>query len=127
MAALHWFEIPVENIQRAVSFYERTLGATIPVIDMTAQMGSMIGMLPARGGVGGALVQNSQYGYIPSQTGTLVYLVVYGDLNTVIAQVEQAGGTVLLPKTAMGEGAGGGYTAWIKDTEGNRVGLFSTS
>jgi uncharacterized protein len=125
MSALHWFEIPVEDIQRAVAFYERVMSMTIPVIDMTEQMGSMIGMLPDRGGVGGALVQNSQYGYTPSQAGTLVYLVVDGDLNQTVARVEPAGGQVLLPKTPLGEGAGGGFTAWIADTEGNRVGLFS--
>lgn len=125
MSALHWFEIPVVDIQRAVAFYERVLGVSIQVIDMTAQMGSMIGMLPNRGGVGGALVQNSQHGYVPSQAGTLVYLIVDGDLSQVVARIEPAGGQVLLPKTALGEGAGGGYTAWMADSEGNRVGLFS--
>jgi predicted enzyme related to lactoylglutathione lyase len=125
MSALHWFEIPVESIQRAVTFYEAVLGASIPVVDMTEQMGSMIGMLPNRGGVGGALVQNSQYGYTPSQAGTLVYLVVDGDLNDVAARVVPAGGQVLLPKTPLGEAGGGGYTAWMADSEGNRIGLFS--
>jgi predicted enzyme related to lactoylglutathione lyase len=125
MSALHWFEIPVVDIQRAVAFYERVLGASVQVIDMTAQMGSMIGMLPNRGGVGGALVQNSQYGYAPSQAGTLVYLVVDGDLSQAVARVESSGGQVLLPKTPLGEGGGGGFTAWMADSEGNRVGLFS--
>ena len=125
MSALHWFEIPVADIRRAAAFYERVLGASIQVIDMTAQMGSMIGMLPNRGGVGGALVENSQYGYTPSQAGTLVYLVVDGDLDQTLARVEPAGGRVLLPKTALGEGAGSGFIAWVADSEGNRVGLFS--
>jgi predicted enzyme related to lactoylglutathione lyase len=125
MSALHWFEIPVEDIQRAVKFYERMLGVEMRVLDLTEQLGSWIGMLPNRGGVGGALVQNSRHGYVPSQAGTLVYLVVDGDLAEALSRAESAGGQLLLPKTPLGEGEGGGFTAWIADTEGNRVGLFS--
>lgn len=126
MSALHWFEIAVNDIQRATKFYEQVLDAKIQVMDMTAQMGSMLGMLPTRDGVGGALVQNSQQGYTPSQSGTLVYLVVDGDLNHAVKRVGTAGGQVLLPKTPLGDGAGGGYVAWMTDTEGNKIGLFSS-
>jgi predicted enzyme related to lactoylglutathione lyase len=126
MSALHWFEIPVEDIQRAAAFYERLLGASIRVLDLTEQLGSMIGMLPDRGGVGGALVQNSQHGYVPSSTGTLVYLVVDGDLDQALERASAAGGQVLLPKTPLGADSGGGFTAWVADSEGNRVGVFSS-
>jgi uncharacterized protein len=95
------------------------------VLDLTEQLGSMIGMLPNRGGGGGALVQNSQHGYTPSKQGTLVYLVVDGDLDQALARASAAGGQVLLPKTSLGAESGGGFTAWIADSEGNRVGLFS--
>lgn len=124
MSALHWFEIPAQDIRRAAAFYEQVLGTPIPVLDLTAQMGSMIGMLPNRGGVGGALVQNSQHGYVPSETGTLVYLIVDGGLDRALARAIAAGGQVLLPKTALGAENGGGFTAWILDSERNRVGLF---
>jgi predicted enzyme related to lactoylglutathione lyase len=127
MSAIHWFEISVKDINRAKTFYETVLNAQIPVADMREAMGSMIGMLPTRDGVGGALVENSQQGYEPSESGTLVYLVVDGDLDATVAKVEAAGGTVKLPKTPLGEGSGGGYVAWIGDTEGNKVGLFSQS
>jgi uncharacterized protein len=110
MSALHWFEIPVSDIQRAVKFYETVMGVQIPVMDLRATMGSMIGMLPGRGGAGGALVQNAQHGYVPGQAGALVYLVVDGELGAVAGRAEAAGGIV-----------------WISDTEGNRVGLFSTT
>jgi uncharacterized protein len=125
MSAIHWFEIPVTDIQRAVKFYGTVMGVDIPVVDMSAEMGSMLGMLPERGGAGGALVQNPQYGYVPSKTGALVYLVVDGDLNEALGRVGAAGGTVALPKTPLGGGQGGGYCAWIEDTEGNKVALYS--
>ncbi len=125
MSALHWFEIPVGDIQRAVSFYSTVLDTEIPVMDLRQQMGSMIGMLPNRDGVGGALVQNSQHGYVPSEQGTLVYLVVDGSLEQTLSRVEPAGGKTQLPKTPLGEGESGGFVAWITDTEGNKVGLYS--
>ena len=127
MSALHWFEIPVTNINRAAGFYSEILNTHIQVVDMQEIMGSMLGMIPNRGGVGGALVQNSQNGYTPGATGTLVYLIVDGDLNQTIEKVQPNGGNVLLPKTPLGEDTGGGFIAWITDTEGNKVGLFSAS
>lgn len=123
MSAIHWFEIPVTDINRAAKFYSSVLTAEVQIVDMTEQMGSMIGLLPNRDGVGGALVQNSQYGYIPAKTGTLVYLIVDGDLNQALERVQSSGGSILLPKTQMGES--GGFTGWIEDTEGNKVGLYS--
>lgn len=124
MSAIHWFEIPVTDINRAQKFYSTVLDVEIPILDMTAQMGSMLGSFPSDGDVGGMLVQNSQYGYAPSKIGTLVYLSLGdADLNIALGKVETAGGKVTLPKTAMGEN---GFTAWIEDTEGNKVGLFST-
>ena len=124
MSAIHWFEIPVTDINRAQKFYSTVLDVEIPIMDMTEQMGSMLGSFPSDGDVGGMLVQNSQYGYEPSKIGTLVYLSLGdADLNVALGKVEGAGGKVTLPKTSMGEN---GFTAWIEDTEGNKVGLFST-
>ena len=124
MSTIHWFEIPAEDIERAVKFYNTILDAEMPILDMIAQMGSMLGLFPNNGGAGGALVQNSRFGYEPGKTGTLVYLALGdSDLNIVLDKVEPAGGKVLLQKTAMGEQ---GFSAWIEDSEGNKVGLHST-
>lgn len=93
MSALHWFEIPLTDIKRATEFYETILAADIAVVDMTAEMGSILGILPNRDGAGGALVQNSQYGYIPNKEGTLVYLQLGDiDLNIAVDKVVPAGG-----------------------------------
>lgn len=124
MSALFWFEIPVTDIQRAQQFYSTVLDTEIAIMDMTEQMGSMLGMFPASGGVGGMLVQNSQHGYEPSMTGTLVYLALGDvDLDIALGKIDAAGGKVLMPKANMGEH---GFSAWIADTEGNKVGLHST-
>ena len=57
MLAIHWFEIAVEDIERASKFYGTRLGTTISAMDLTASMGTWVAMLPNRGGAGGALVQ----------------------------------------------------------------------
>ncbi|MCI0712309.1 MAG: VOC family protein [Chloroflexi bacterium] len=125
MSALNWFEIPVTDIERAAAFYNKVLDTQLHVQDLTEQMGSMIGMFPSRDGVTGALVQNAQYGYTPSSEGTMVYLIVDGDLSKALERVEPVGGKVVLPKTPLGADTGAGFCGWIIDTEGNRVGLFS--
>ena len=125
MSAAQWFEIPASDFDRAKAFYETVLDTQLFVNDQRATMGSMLGIFPHGEGVGGCLVHNPGFGYTPAETGTLVYLRAEGDLNDVVARVEAAGGEVLLPKTALGEGAGGGFVAWAKDTEGNKVGFYS--
>ena len=125
MSAIHWFEIPAHDFERARRFYETVLDTRLFVNDMRETMGSMLGVFPHEGGVGGCLAHNPQFGYTPSTEGSLVYLSVSGDLNLALGRVAEAGGEVLLPKTALGENAGGGYVGWVKDSEGNKVGLYS--
>lgn len=45
-------------------------------------------------------------------------------MDDVVARVEAAGGKVLLPKMTIGEH---GFMAIIMDTEGNSIGIHSTS
>ena len=125
MSAIQWFEIPCADFDRAKTFYETVLDIQLFISDQRETMGSMLGVFPHGEGVGGCLAHNPGAGYTPSQHGALVYLRATGDLNDVVARVEAAGGETLLPKTALGEGAGGGYVAWAKDTEGNKVGFYS--
>lgn len=125
MSAIHWFEIPVSDFERGKTFYETVLDTQLFVSDQRETMGSMLGVFPHEGGVGGCLAHNTQSGYSPSAEGTLVYLSFSGDLDNALARVPAAGGEVLLPKTALGENAGGGYVGWVRDSEGNKVGLYS--
>lgn len=124
MSAIHWFEIPVSDIERACHFYGTLLNTKISFMDLTESMGTLVAMLPNRGGAGGALVQGESVGYVPSQQGTLVYVVVDGELDKVLSKVEEAGGQVLLPKTSLGD-ADPGFIAWILDSEQNKVGLYA--
>jgi len=126
MSAIHWFEIPASDFDRAKAFYETVLDVELFVNDQRETMGSMLGVFPHEGGVGGCLVHNPQFGYTPSTEGTLVYITATGDLDLVLARVKAAGGEILLPKTALGDNAGGGFVGWVRDSEGNKVGFYSS-
>ena len=123
-----WFEIPVKNFQRASDFYGKVLDGPIQPIDNAGAMMPTIknyGFLPGSSDqteVGGAIVEGE--GYEPSQAGSTVYLNGGDDLSTPLSRVEEAGGKVIVPKTAIGEN---GFMAQFIDTEGSRVALHSMS
>lgn len=118
--ALNWFEIPVNDMDRAVSFYETLLDTKL----RRERFGNMpYAIFPHHeAGVGGALIQDAKR---PSgAAGTLVYLNADRELDAVLARAEKANATVFLPKTAIGPA---GFIAILVDSEGNRVGFNSAS
>lgn len=117
--ALNWFEIPVNDFDRAVRFYSTVLAAELRQETMAD---IRMAILPYNDpGVGGALVAGAPYQ--ASTQGPLIYLNVGDDLSPPLARVVAAGGTVLMPKTFLGDAIG--YIAWFSDSEGNRVALHS--
>lgn len=119
--AISWFEIPVNNFDRAKKFY-----STIYNYDMPEQMmgNSRMGFLISnteKGGIGGAIVAGD--GNKPATDGTLAYLNGGSDLEIVLKRVETAGGKILLPKTQISPEIG--YFAIFMDSEGNRLALHS--
>lgn len=116
--ALNWFEIPASDIERATKFYNTIFKTEL--IPMDGMEGFKMGMFPVEDGVSGGVVQGE--GYVPSLEGSVVYLNGGDDLDDVLGRVEGAGGSVIMPKTSIGEN---GFMAYFKDSEGNRVGLHS--
>ena len=113
-----WFEIPSADFERAVRFYETVLGAQLAREDMGPMT---MGIFPfEKPGTSGAVVKAA--GYVPGEAGTVVYLIV-DDIRPALGRVPAAGGKVLLPLTELPSGQG--VFAQIRDSEGNRVGLFS--
>lgn len=118
-----WFEIPVENMERAINFYEKVFD-----LKMNRQnMGSLdMAWFPWKeegAGSPGTLV-HFPAAYKPSTDGVLIYLTAHsGDLANELSRVEKAGGKVLQGKTQISEEYGN--MALIIDSEGNRVALHS--
>jgi len=121
--AITWFQIPAADFERAKKFYETICDCSLERLISQPTM-EMWGF-PAdagKGEVGGALVCGE--GAVPSATGTAVFLNADPDMQAVLDRVEEAGGTILVPMTAI-EMTGAGYFAMIADTEGNTVGLHA--
>ena len=121
---VNWFDIPVNDLERARTFYGTVLGTELTPPEGLGVEGSseegVQAIFPARDGVGGALVQSGNYE--PSQEGSVVYLNGGDDLSVPLGKVEAAGGKVLTEKMSIGKN---GFIAYFRDTEGNKVGLHS--
>jgi predicted enzyme related to lactoylglutathione lyase len=116
--ALTGFEIPTLDLDRAVHFYEAVLGVRLK---REVFGGVPHAMFPAgQSDAGGALIQDGRRK--PSSEGTLIYLDVGGKLDACVERVRGAGGTLLMPKTDIGEP---GYIAVLRDSEGNSVALHA--
>ena len=114
-----WFEIPVNDFERARKFYNEIMKAEIKSEKMGEEM---MGFFQMEGyNNNGAIVKFKEFE--PSDKGVLVYLNGGEDLNEILNRVEPAGGKIVRPKTLISEKIG--YYALFLDTEGNRIGLHS--
>lgn len=119
--AVGWFDIYVNELDRAVAFYEVVLGRKLePITDPTGETNMMI--FPAdmsSYGAAGALAK-SEHG-APGIGGTIVYFSAE-DCAVEEARVADAGGKVVRPKFSIGKF---GWVTLCQDTEGNMFGLSS--
>ena len=120
-SAITWFEIPVTDMNRAARFYSQVLGKQLEKQNLGPHE---LMLFPYhQPGVGGCLM--SYKSLQPGATGTVIYLAVGDTLDAALGRVAQAGGEVVLGRTALPGDIG--YYAHIIDTEGNRVGLHAAS
>jgi len=116
---VNWFEIPVADIHRAKKFYENVFGHELALMEMGPSQWAMFPMEQGAANAPGALIKAE--GYVPSQNGSLVYFSVE-DIDNTLAKVIENGGSILNPKTSIGEN---GFFAHLNDCEGNKVALHS--
>ena len=118
-----WFEIYVQDMNRAKAFYETVLEAKLeqlPGIDGQDSLEMLaFPMDPAKYGAPGALVRMP--GCPSGGTGTLVYFSC-ADCGVEAGRVTAAGGTICKEKFSIGQY---GFIALVNDTEGNMIGLHS--
>jgi uncharacterized protein len=119
--AIGWFDIYVDDMNRAVVFYNAVLGRSLEKIgDPTGetQMMSFPANMSAYG-ASGALVKSAHAR--PGIGGTMVYFSVE-DCAVEQSRVNLVGGKVIRPKFSIGEF---GWVTLCTDTEGNMFGLNS--
>ena len=121
-----WFEIYVQDMERAQQFYEDVLNIKMSLMsDPTNESIRMVGFPSPNtrevmaGGSSGSLVQAQ--GVPSGGSGTIVYFYCE-DCSVEESRVPAAGGTVHRPKMSIGDY---GYISLVLDTEGNMIGLHS--
>lgn len=117
-----WFEIYVDDVERAKRFYETVFSVSLEQItDPTDSQVIMLGFPSDENeyGAAGALVKTEDMQ--AGASSTLVYFSCQ-DCAVEEARVIEAGGKVERPKMQIGEY---GFVSMIKDTEGNLFGLHS--
>ena len=117
-----WFEIYVNDMKRAKTFYESVLNVSLTELKTPAPDLEMW-QFPSAGesgaGTSGALAKMK--GAEPSGLGTIVYFRC-DDCAIEAARIVPAGGKVKDPKMSIGEY---GFIVIAYDTEGNMFGLHS--
>lgn len=119
--AIGWFDMYVEDMERAVVFYEAVFQRRLePIGDPTGE--TVMRSFPANMsayGAAGALVKSPHSR--PGPGGTMIYFSV-DDCVVEQERVVAAGGKVLRPKLSIGQF---GWVTLCMDTEGNMFGLSS--
>jgi predicted enzyme related to lactoylglutathione lyase len=122
---LCWTDIPVTNLDRAITFYSAVLRQKVRKM---SEGGFEYGLLPheEQNASGCLCVSSDSVGgkNQPSQTGPLIYLSVEGWLGEAVQAVKSNGGKVVQEKQQIGPH---GFRAIIVDSEGNRIALHSSA
>ncbi|KAB2896807.1 MAG: VOC family protein [Kofleriaceae bacterium] len=118
--SINWFEIPTRDMDKAVTFYEKTLGVTLQREVFGGEPHAMFPVEKDPTSVTGSLVTAKRL--TPGATGVLIYLNAPDGVNACLARARAAGAKELAPQTPIGEH---GFIAVIADLDGNQVGLHS--
>lgn len=112
-----WFDIPVEDLERAAVFYRAVLNVQA---EKQSADGVTFYVLQHEGGNSGCLIPNKEE--ISSNAGILLYLNVENRIRDAVHQAEEHGGKILQRIHSISPH---GYRAVVLDSEGNRIALHS--
>lgn len=117
-----WFEIYVDDMERAKAFYGAVFNVSFELIGDEAKMGVEMWGFPAdmeQYGASGALAKMD--GVSAGGNSTMVYFSCQ-DCAVEESRVEGAGGKVMAQKFSIGPH---GFISVVVDSEGNTIGLHS--
>ena len=114
-----WFEIYVQDMDRAKTFYEKTFNTRLQRLETSEVELWTFPLHQEASGCAGALVKMS--GKDSGVGGTIVYFPG-DDCAAMAARAVHNGGHIQKAKQSIGEH---GFIAHVLDTEGNLIGLHS--
>ena len=113
-----YFEIPVDDMDRAVAFYESLLGTKLTRQKVDGYDMALFPFDEGAPGATGALAKEDVYR--PSKNGAILYFRVK-DIRQIVAKAQAMGRPILYPVKDIGDA---GFVAEIEDSEGNRLALL---
>ena len=113
-----WFEIYVDDMERAKKFYETVIGVKLEKLPVDIEMWKFPGD-PDEPGSSGSLVHMPGF---PAGRNSVIIYFSCEDCATEESRVEGAGGKIEKPKFSIGQF---GFISLVYDTEGNMIGLHS--
>ena len=114
---IRFVEIPVADMDRAVTFYEAVFGFDLELQTIDGYDMALFPFDPAAPGATAALAKGDVYR--PAQLGPIVYLAV-DSIDATLHRARTQGGKTLYEKKSAGDW---GWVAEIEDSEGNRIAL----
>lgn len=117
-----WFEIYVDNVDRAVSFYQQVFAVELNSLFDPSDSDVIMMAFPSdmqANGATGALVKMDD---MPAGGNSVLVYFACDDCAVEASRVSDAGGKLLREKMSIGEY---GFIALAFDTEGNMIGLHS--
>ncbi len=120
--AVGWFEIYVQDMNRARAFYESVFKAQLQKLENPGGLEMWaFPMQPEANGAAGALIQME--GFPSGGNSTIVYFIC-ADCAVEAKRASTQGGKIFKEKFSIGQH---GFIALVTDTEGNMIGLHSMS
>ena len=117
MSRITHFEIPADDPERAIKFYEKVFDWQIEKWDGPIEYWLIMTGEEDKPGIDGGLARRED------PTTGVENTIDVKDLDVSLANVKANGGKVIRPKIAV---PGVGWMAYIKDTEGNVFGLMES-
>lgn len=116
---VRYFEIPVNDMERAMRFYASVLGVEFQLASIDGNDMALFPFESSASGISGALAKGGSY--VPGRQGVRIYFSV-DDVDTTLVRAHAAGGRTLYPKTSIGEL---GWVAEFEDSEGNCIAIHA--
>jgi uncharacterized protein len=114
-----WFEIYVQDMNRAKNFYESVFKTQLQKLESPSVEMWAFSMQPEANGASGALIRME--GFPSGGNSTIVYFVCQ-DCSVEAKRASMQGGKIFKEKFSIGQY---GFIALVTDTEGNMIGLHS--
>ncbi len=114
-----YFEIPVNDIDRAIKFYKTVFNFDFDKENIDGNEMALLPFANENSGISGALAKGDIYK--PTKDGVLIYFKT-ANIDETLKLAAKNGGQILYPKTDNGIG----LVAEFEDIEGNRIALFQS-